>query len=95
MNWITANIAIGMLQGAALGPHPAAPGIHRRGVFHPNDVGAQEGQAAGRHGTGPGQGEVENADALQGRAIGGGLGLISSYRIEKKELLDKPERSDL
>jgi hypothetical protein len=28
-------------------------------------------------------------------AIGGGLGLITSYRIEKKELLDKRERSDL
>lgn len=28
-------------------------------------------------------------------AIGGGLGLISSYRIEKKELLDKRERNDL
>lgn len=25
--------------------------------------------------------------------IGGGLGLISSYRIEKKELLDQPDRS--
>ena len=25
-------------------------------------------------------------------AIGGGLGLIGSYRIEKKEWLDKPER---
>jgi len=24
-------------------------------------------------------------------AIGGGIGLIASYRIEKKELLDKPE----
>jgi hypothetical protein len=27
-------------------------------------------------------------------AIGGGLGLISSYRIEKKEVLDKEKEGD-
>lgn len=39
-----------------------------------------------------GNNEAGNAAIYFGMiAIGGGIGLIASYRIEKKELLDKPE----